>query len=373
MARPRAPSPRSADLVAVLALLLALPGLWIAPRMFFASWLAAWWFWIGITLGALANCWIHALTGGRWGEALRLLALPLGRRLPWLLLPLLPLAAAPALAWPWASEPAAAWTRGIDLPAFQLAWYAPPFFRIRLAVLALAWWAISGPWVFARKGRVAAAAIVHVVAGSIAALDLVASLVPGWISTGNGLVQLAGGALGGAALATWAAAAFAPSSFPPPPPRPAVKPPPPVWRDLGNLLLMWVMTWAYLAFVEFLVIWSEDLPREVAWYLPRLAGGWAGIGIALALLQFALPLLALLVRANKDAPRRLARLAAALLAGQLLNTAWLVLPSVEPRGWLGWWLLPLLALAMGLPLVARALGELRDAPAARPSPQVRHA
>jgi hypothetical protein len=53
------------DAVAVLALLLALPGLAFAPALFFASWLAAWWFCVGLAMGAQANCWMQALTGGR--------------------------------------------------------------------------------------------------------------------------------------------------------------------------------------------------------------------------------------------------------------------------------------------------------------------
>jgi hypothetical protein len=143
---------------------------------------------------------------------------------------------------------------------------------------------------------------------------------------------------------------------------------PPVWRDLGNVLLMWVMLWAYTAFLEFLVIWAEDLPREIAWYVPRLASGWAWVGAGLIALQFGVPQLALLMRALKDDPRRLAWLASWLVVGQLANTAWLVVPSIEPHGAQAWWLVPALALAMGLPIVARAVRTLRDAPAATQEP-----
>jgi hypothetical protein len=117
------------------------------------------------------------------------------------------------------------------------------------------------------------------------------------------------------------------------------------------------MLWAYLAFVEFLIIWAENLPREVAWYVPRLDTGWGGVSVALALLQFGLPQVCLLFRSIKDDPRRLSWMAAWLVAGQLLNCAWLVLPSVSPHGVAGWWLVPLLAIAMGLPVLGRALRE----------------
>jgi hypothetical protein len=356
--------PPVADVVAALALVIALPALWIAPTLFFASWLTAWWFWIGVTMGGLAATWIHALTGGRWGEALRLVTLPLARGLPWLLLLFLPLAAGMARVFPWAGREAA-WTHDIDLPGFQLAWDAPAAFWIRVALFAAVWWGISRPGTLARKGRVAVALMLHLVVGTLASIDFVATLVPGWYSTGNGLVNLAGGALGGTALAVAIVARVAADRFPTPPPRPARPRVPPVWRDLGNLMLMWTMLWAYVAFVEFLIIWAEDLPREIAWFLPRLDSDWAWVGMGLAALQFALPLLALLFRANKDDPRRIARLATWLFAGQLVNTAWLILPSIAPHSALGWWLVPSLAIAMGLPLVARVLRSLE--PVASPS------
>jgi len=126
---------------------------------------------------------------------------------------------------------------------------------------------------------------------------------------------------------------------------------------------MWTMLWAYVAFVEFLIIWAENLPREIAWFLPRLDTGWAFVGIGLAALQFALPTLCLLFRPVKDDPRRLARLAACLVVGQLGNCTWLIVPSIAPHGWLPWWLVPALAIAMGLPIVARVLRTFETAPA----------
>ena len=345
------------DLLAALALLAALPGLWIAPAAFFAAWLAAWWFCLLATMGLLANGWIHALTGGRWGEALRRVAAPLARRLPWLWLAFLPLAAGMAHVYPWAGA-STAWTRSLDLPAFQLAWFAPAFFWPRVAVYAALWTLLARPAVFARRGRVAAALFAWVASGTLATVDLVVSLLPGWTSTGHGLVNIAGGALAGTALGVLVLAQRLPRAFPTPAPRPARPRVPPVWRDLGNLLLMWTMVWAYLAFVEFLIQWAENLPREVAWLVPRLTSGWADVGIALAALAFGGCFVALLFRANKDHPRRLARVAALALAGQLLNCAWLVLPSVDAHGALGWWLVPSLAVAIGLPMASRAWREL---------------
>ena len=358
--------PPVADLLAVLALAIALPGLWLAPQMFFACWLAAWWFWLGATMGGLAATWIHALTGGRWGEVLKLATLPLARGLPWLLLLFLPLAAGMARVFPWAGRDAG-WAHELDAPALQQAWFTPLAFWARMAIYAVAWWLSSRPSVLARKGRVTVALMTHLLVGTLASIDLVMTLVPAWYSTADGIVNLAGGALGGSAIAIAIVARLAARRFPTPAPRPARPRTPPVWRDLGNLLLMWTMLWAYVAFVEFLIIWAEDLPREIAWFVPRLNSGWAWVGIGLAALQFAGPLVCLLMRAIKDDPRRLARLATWLACGQLANCAWLVVPSIAPHGWMAWWLLPALAVAMGLPLLARVVRSLEPSLAEEPA------
>jgi hypothetical protein len=368
----RTPPRIAFDLAAALSLVLALPGLWLAPRMFFASWLAAWWFCIGLVLGLVANVLMGALTGGRWNDALLEVAAPAARALPWLLTAFLPLAAGLPHVYPWAGDPGGAWARGIARPAFQLAWYATPFFWGRMALVAIAWTLAARPAARTGGGRAAAALVAVTITGTLAAIDLLMSLTPGWISTGFGLVAMSGGALGGVALAGLVLAWRAPARFPTPRPRPARPVVPPVWRDLGNLQLMWTMLWAYVAFVEFLIIWAEDLPREIAWFVPRLQTGWYGVGLALAAGQFALPLVALFWRSNKDTPGRLARVAAWQLAGQLVNSAWLVLPSVAPHSWLGWWLVPLLALAIGLPALGRIVQGV-DRPATAAAAEVSHA
>src|SRR5207247_8680145 len=49
------------------------------------------------------------------------------------------------------------------------------------------------------------------------------------------------------------------------------------------------MLWAYMAFAQYLLIWSGNLPEENVWYVHRLAGGWRGVGLGLILFHFALP------------------------------------------------------------------------------------
>jgi hypothetical protein len=112
--------------------------------------------------------------------------------------------------------------------------------------------------------------------------------------------------------------------------------------------MMYVLTWAYLAYVQFLVIWAADLPREISWYLRRSAPGRQALVWTLVIFHGAGPLCILLSRRAKTAPRLLGFLAAALLGAHLLDCWWLVLPSVQglTRHWL--WEAPLAAAVPGL-------------------------
>jgi hypothetical protein len=353
--------------IAGLVLLLAsCAGLLVDAREFLACWLAAWWWSLGLVLGLLTSCWIHALTGGAWGRLLRPAAGALARRMPWVLLALLPVAIGWRVLYPWAAQPDGAWLHGIARPGFLRAWLSTPFFFARLVLYAIAWWWLARTTA-PGKGRAAASLAVHAVSSSLAAVDLLMSLVPGWFSTAFAVVALSAQALSGTAAAVLVQAG-----------RPRLRVPqdatvPPVSRDLGNLLLMWVLTWAYLAFMQFLIIWSEDLPREIAWYVPRLQTGWWWVGVALAIGQLALPFAALLLRSVKDDPARLARVAAWLLATTALCSAWTVVPSVAPHGAAAWWLLPLTFGGFALALFGGTAASLQTAARHRPAREWRHA
>ncbi|MCO5099599.1 MAG: hypothetical protein M9885_01665 [Burkholderiaceae bacterium] len=326
----------------LVALALALPGLAIDPRMFFAAWLAAWWTCLSVALGALANVWMQRLSGGQWGEAMRPVAFALARRMPWVLLLGAPVAIGVPWLYPWAA-PDSGWLDDVARPVFVSSWLQPSFFVARLALYALAWWWLARQRDPALpKGRAAAALLAWAMVTSLASIDLLMSLVAGWYSTGFGLIVLTSQMYGGAAFAI-AVVATARALPRPLPGRP------PLGRDLGNLLLMYAMTWGYLAFMQFLIIWAENLPREISWYLPRLHTGWRWFGLVVVLSYLVAPFLALLFRALKDRTHRLAIVAWALFAAQGLYSTWLVVPSVDARSVHAWWLVPLCAL--GLPLV----------------------
>src|SRR5205823_2867021 len=128
----------------------------------------------------------------------------------------------------------------------------------------------------------------------LAMVDWVMSIEPRWYSTIYPVIYMAGDVLAALAFGIGIVLLLARSA-------PFVYiMRPKHWRDLGNLLLTFVMLWAYCAFSQYLLIWSGNLRDEITWYLPREAGGWGWIAIALILLHFSLPFLLLLSRQVKQ-------------------------------------------------------------------------
>jgi hypothetical protein len=332
-----------------------------------AAYLAAWWCATGMLLGGLANVWLHNLTGGTWGEAIRA---PLLRNAQWMWLAallFLPVLLGIAHLYPWAVQSDAGidrWHSALTSPAFKNVWLSRPFFVVRSVLYLLAWCVLArlSMWPGLRRARLfsAFALIAYGLTVSLAAVDWIMSLMPLWYSSVFGLLLGTAQMLAGMSLAIVIAVRRGAA--------------PAVLRDLGNLLLMYVMTWAYLSFVQFLIIWAENLPHEIAWYLVR--AGWTGMAQLLALLMFFVPLLLLLSRRFKETPQLLGSLAAGITAMSLVYAWWLVLPSVpQPRhGWIVFAPLPLVALGgVAWLLAMRNRGQAAKAAATAETPEESHA
>lgn len=327
--------------IAALLVLLACVAGWRADRTaLLAAWLAAWWCWAGMVMGGLAQVWLHNLTGGNWGEAIRAPLQALGRSMWFVSLLFIPVLLALAELYPWAHHAAAGparWTGEIARPGFKSAWLQPAGFVLR-SVLWLVLWNVlawfSQPQRLARSRAFSAIALItYSLSASIAAVDWIMSLMPLWYSSVFGLLVLMAQSAGGMALAIVLVLRARGNR-------------PELLGDLANLLLSYIMTLAYLAFMQFLIIWAENLPHEIVWYTARRAGAWPDVARLLAILLFAVPCLALLLRAVKRNPAGLAWIAWLVLAMLLVHSWWLVMPSL-PAASRDWpWAAPLGALAL---------------------------
>jgi len=118
-------------------------------------------------------------------------------------------------------------------------------------------------------------------------------------------------------------------------------------HDLGNLLLAFVMLWAYFSFSQYLIIWSGNLPEEIAWYLHRLQTGWRAVGVALVLFHFAVPFSLLLSRAVKRQGRMIVKVAVGILIVRLVDLFWLIAPEFHRTGIAVSWMDIVLPLTLG--------------------------
>lgn len=307
---------------------------------FIAAYLCGWWFWLGISLGSCVHGWVYIFTGGRWGEALQPIAQSAAAQMPLLALLYLPLLiAGNAHLYSWMPmAPEKAW------------WLNSTFFMAR-SVFYLALWIVLA-WLLRRTAerRVAALGLLlYGFSASFAAFDWLMSLLPEWYSTGFGLLAVSGQLLSSFAFGVVIYLRYSQQCHLATNDRQNID----VDRkqinlDFGNLLLTYVLLWAYLAYTQFLIIWAENLPHEIAWYLPRSHGFWLAIGIGLIALHFALPLFILLLRTVKKSSQRLAALALSLVIAHVFDSAWLVLPSLPHSNYLSLLLALFFTIAIGV-------------------------
>jgi hypothetical protein len=161
---------------------------------------------------------------------------------------------------------------------------------------------------------------------TFASFDWLMSLEPHWFSTIYGVLIM-----GGQALTAWAALIVVLVWLSRRPPLDALVMPD-HFHDLANLMLAFVMLWAYFAFSQYLIIWSGNLPEEIAWYLHRLQTGWRFIGAMLVVFHFAVPFLLLLSRAVKRDPQMLVQVAAGILVMRVVDLFWLIAPEFHRNG-----------------------------------------
>jgi hypothetical protein len=161
--------------------------------------------------------------------------------------------------------------------------------------------------------------------------DWIASVDPGWHSTGFSFVWMTGQAVSGLSLSLLGGLAAGAQ------PIANGSAGRPLGIDWGNLLMATLLSWCYVAFAQFLIIWAGNLPAEISWFKHRQDGLWLWVPAVLAVSGFVLPFLLLLSRRYKAHAGGLAVVAVMLLLSQGLYTAWLILPaarSFSPPGWL---------------------------------------
>ncbi len=100
-------------------------------------------------------------------------------------------------------------------------------------------------------------------------------------------------------------------------------------HDMGKFTFAFVMLNIYLAFGQFLIIWSGNLPEEIPWYLDRIRGHW-GIIITLDFLfHWLIPFTMLLSRDIKRNKKRLIRVCQWMVFAKAFDLFWLIEPNFK--------------------------------------------
>jgi hypothetical protein len=337
----------------IIGLIGCLIGWFIAPRDFFVAYLFGDFFFLGLSLGSLALLMIHHLTAGDWGYALRRFLESAVGNLPLLALLFVPVFFGLAQLYPWRHPTVVAADETLRETQIYL---NAPGFVLRTAIVFAIWiimarqllkWSSEQDATASleptRKMRTLSGPglVIYPVTMTFAAVDWLMSMEAGWYSTMFPVLICIGQILSALALMILLLVCVAHSS----PLGPLASEE--NFHKLGNLLLAFTMMWAYLAFGQLLVIWSGNLPHEIAWYLHRISDGWKWIAIFIALFHFFVPFFLLLMRPAKKRRRILASIAACVFAAHVVAIWWTIAPSVYTKHFYLGWLAPAAFLGIG--------------------------
>ena len=317
---------------------------------FFRAWLCAYLLWLGVPLAGVTLVLVHDLTGGDWMATARpVLDAAIAT------MPLATLAGIPAFVDLHALY---SWTHPV--PSLTNTFYLnPTAFYIRYGAYVVLWNLLAAFALWAPRGvrspilprlswMSGIALILLAFSCGFAAIDWILSLDPsfwssifpyiagaGWFNTGLALVLLA------IALFGWPGEEERRAHM----------------VDVARILLATTIFWAYTEFMQFLIIWEENIKHEIEWYLYRLDPTWHGALYVAAGLGFMVPFLVLLWAPSKRSRVVVAVICVLMLLSRVADYWWLVLPQFRTAG--PFWLDFAAIIALGAAIVLLFAWALR--------------
>jgi hypothetical protein len=324
---------RISFIVGGLGLLACLFGAIFDTTQFLRSYLWAYWFWLGASIGCGLWLMMYQLTGGAWGFVTQRIFEAGIRVMPVYFILVIPIVIGIPKLYAYANPQMVAADKALQHKA---AYLNTPFVIVRLAIYFALWFLVG--WLMTRwslrqdetgdmryhvlRSRLAGPGIIiSGIAITFMSVDWIMALEPDWYSTMFPGFYIVGMGLTAIAIAIFTlryashhgplAELASPKDF----------------HDLGNLLFANVVFWAYVQVSQLIITWNGNTPKEIQWYLHRTQGNWAWLTFAIALFHFGLPFFILLGRRNKLQAQRLAFIAAFIVVVHAVDNYWNVEPA----------------------------------------------
>jgi hypothetical protein len=364
---------RNALVIGVIAFAATLVDVFLDKQHFWQSYLYGYIAISALAIGSLGIFLLHNVVGGNWGVAIRRFIESGVQTLPMFALLVIPIFFATGSLYKWTDATYRAEHFAVGHKAVYM---NVPFFIGRTVFYFIVWigigWRILGmaneqertgdPALFKKiKGRSAPALLVFVLTTTYAFIDWIMSLEPDWYSTIYGWLFTVGEVLLTFAFMIALLVLFSKhepfASF--------VKIA--HFHDLGNLMLCFTMLWAYMGLAQFLIIYAENLPDEIPWYIRRFSGGWGYLGWFISIFHFCVPFFLLLLRFVKKNPQRLRTLAIWIVFVRMLDIFWFVAPAFRERKLEVYWTDLSVLIGMGGIWLAYFISNLKKRPLLVPS------
>lgn len=315
--------------IAIITLVISLLGAASEPDHFFNLYLFAFIFWLHLALGCMGWLLLTSLFDAPWTYAIRRIAGAGARTLPLLALASIPLLVSQDRIFPWAME-------GAELKDAKEIYLDQNFFALRTII----YFAIWIPLVFVltqqdyasdktegggpNKSLAVFGVVMYFITGTFAAFDWVLSLdyesfssIFGWLMMSQQMFM--------AFTFFMIVLAFLWRQEPL-----SKVTQPRIMSDLSALLLVAMLVWGYLNVMQYVIMWSGNIPDKVNLYVIRTEGAWEAMAILLVLMHTIA--FFLLVMPNVRRMRTALFVVAILLfVARFFEFLWLALPPFQPE------------------------------------------
>ncbi len=308
---------------------------------FFQSYLMAFLFCVGLSLGAFILMVVQHMAGGSWGA---LISRPLEAAVA--LLPLMAILFVPLL---FGMDRLFVWTDADYLASHALvanktAYLNVPFFIVR-AVIYFGVWTLAallyrrlsarqdevghdgGKLGYRMKSMSGMWVVVYVMTMTFAGIDWAMSVTPMWFSGIYSVILMISQAITAMAFIILVLISLAGRNAS----IDALLTPKRL-QDLGNFLMAFTMFWAYTQVSQLIIIWSNNIVETAEWYVIRLGPEWVGLAAFLLFFGFFAPFMILFSRWVKRKRRTLAIVAVWAIFVQILNIVWFLVPAFGRSG-----------------------------------------